>query len=695
MPQPLGRVVVLACLAFALPALGGQPTGVEAERPRTERRVRADHHGDPLPHGALARLGATRFRHAVPVLAASFSSDGKSLLSASADGAVIRWDLDPNAVHAREWLPANSERAAVTDGLGLVMPVARTADGRSLMAAGERYAVCVRDLATGKLLWRVATDCPPETCLAISPDARVLACRGPGFSLTLRDVATGKTIRRLLPAGSYPSHASFSPDGKTVAVGGLNGLLGVWEAATGKEVRRMEGHELTVDFAVFTPDGKGLVSSGWDGTVRLWDLATGREARRFRAGAGRPYCLAVSPDGKTLAAGEPGRRLRLWRLPSGKEVPTLGTRQEEVLAVTFAPDSKTVAFTEGWTVRLWDLAAARERWPLVGHLGGVRAIAFSPHGKQVATAGADHAVLLWEAATGRQLGRLRGATPGGGLAFTPGGKTLTVQTSQGLRCWDVLSGQPLPARGKAGPLPAGALSPTGDLLAVVAGKSLSVHEAETGRERFRVNGDWVGALAYSGDGRALASLERTGAVRLWDLAAGKERGRFLLPGLALNDRHFEFLPELSDAGPCLALSPDGRRLAASDGESGWVSVWEVATGTECCRWDLPKGAAVGSLSFSPDGRLLAVGDCTSGDLSLWRAATGRRCGLFPGRPHCLPVFAFSPSGRSVALAAPDRAVLIWQLDRPASARAARGNSPQRSRPVWDLAAAIRRAEKSR
>jgi WD40 repeat protein len=181
-----GRIRSLAlflCCASALPARGEAPG---PDRPNSSP-TRTDRYGDPLPHGAVARLGTARLRHAFPLHAVAFSADGKSLASAAAS--------------VRVW-----------------------------------------DVATGKELRHLAETEPNFMldALAYSPDGKLLAYTGRGARVVrLADAVTGKVVHRLRVAGS--AGVAFSPDGKHLASGGEDGLVHLWGVATGEHVRAWGG----------------------------------------------------------------------------------------------------------------------------------------------------------------------------------------------------------------------------------------------------------------------------------------------------------------------------------------------------------------------------------------------------------------------------------------------------------------------
>jgi WD40 repeat protein len=320
------------------------------------------------------------------------------------------------------------------------------------------------------------------------------------------------------------------------------------------------------------------------------------------------------------------------------------------------------------------------RVTLKAHQEGVPALAFSPDGKTLATAGRDDVVRLWAAATGKELAALRHTNRVACLAFSPDSKTLVVgglgrvkDYYNELGCitlWDVATGrqracltgyEPLslgekvrgtltgkqrwPLTGHRGIVLAVAVSPDGRTLASGGDDGhIILWDLARGKVRRDLQGDSGGgdirSLAFSPDGRRLA-WTGINSVMLWDLAGGEE-------GVLLG-RHDGW-------ANCLAFSPDGRTLASG----GWfaVKLWEVSSGTEKSTLKTPCQQAM-CLAFSPDGKTLAWGG-TDDVLRLWQVADGRADEVWKteGPVSCL---AYSPDGRTLVAGDRRGAVKLWDV----------------------------------
>jgi len=321
----------------------------------------------------------------------------------------------------------------------------------------------------------------PVSCVAFARVGnRVAAGSGrQDAGLRVWDAGTGAELYHLRPTGGV-SAVAFSPDGKLLAAGGADGAgrftdaataVRLLDAATGEELRVLRGHRQRVTALVFTPDGKAVISGSHDGTVRLWDVAGGNELAQFDTEEYSVLTLALSPDGRKVAlggqlVGRPGHApLFFWDVAAHKAIPRKPPRHGDVVsdhgtaltALAYSPDGKyLVSAGMDGAVVLWDAGTGeqiRSYQRSVGFVWSVRALAFSPDGGTLAVGCIDGTIHSWEVGTGKPLRRYferdaRGiAEEVRTLAFSPDG---TVLASGGaddrVRLRQVSSGEPYPPR---------------------------------------------------------------------------------------------------------------------------------------------------------------------------------------------------------------------------------------------------------
>jgi WD40 repeat protein len=677
--QPLVALALLASVLNQAAYADTGPAVTGAPAPQA-KAARTDQYGDPLPEGAVARLGTQRLRHAAPVHTVIFARDGKSLFAA---GDAIR-----------EWDVATGRELRQLGKLRYVEGFTLSPSGRCIaFASGD--GVRVHDLATGKELWQLPRGKVPGSRLsrlghelvahhlpiAYSPDGRLLATAGwgPGIGLLQADSheAVGGSYRHRF----YALALAFSPGGKRFASVGIEGTICLWDAAGCKEIRAWDatGRFSFVESIAFSPDEKMLLAGGSRG-VRAWDVATGKERpalpalRDWRSGPVR-----FSPNGRLLAVGGSDGTIRLVDVTTGKRLRDLVGHEGRVLSLDFAPDGKTLASGgDDHTLRLWDAKAGKELHPFAGNEGVASHVAFSADGKTIAVA-AEARVRFWKASADREMRRLsvpRALLPYGIIAFAlpPNGRVLVASHGDEPRLfsWDA-SGHCEVRRWQGHrviPNVEAMFSPDGKTMASCGGPegAILVWDVSTGRllRGFSSSDGSPDCMVFAPDGKSLFAACSDGTVRRWQTATGRELHAF---------QNQE--PRMQR----LAVTPDGRTLA-SWGEDHNLRLWETLTGAEVLHCKLPEEEVL-CLAMSPDGRL-AVAGTVAGELVVCDAIAGHRLTRRRGHRGAVRALAFAPDGRTLVSGSADTTALVW--DCSAWPERALEGSPlrrARARALWD------------
>ncbi|MGW3668448.1 nSTAND1 domain-containing NTPase [Streptomyces sp. NPDC005141] len=476
---------------------------------------------------------------------------------------------------------------------------------------------------------------------------------------SLRSAAALPVHRRLSGHTDEVYAVAFSRDGHTLATGGADQTVRLWDPVTGKSRATLKDHTGQVTSVAFSPDGHTLATGSADGTVRLRDPVSGRTRTTLEGRqAEGVYAVAFSHDGHTLATGCADGKVRLWDPVSGRTRTTLEGHKAEVYSVAFSPDGRTLA-TGGAdrTVRLWDPATGKSRATLKDHTEPVTSVLFSPDGHTLATADAYDARLR-DAVTGKSRDTLLGAALV--MSFSPDSKTFATASEHTVQLWDAATSSPRATLdGHANEVLALAFSKDGRTLATAGrDKTARLWDVTTDKKHtmFKGHTNVVYEVAFSPDGRTLATASADKTARLWDVATGKSRR-------TLRGHTGEVY--------AVAFSPDSRTLATTSVDST-VRLWDVATGKSRRTFKGHKGT-VYEVAFSPDGRTLATASADK-TARLWDVATGKLRRTLTGHTGEVNAVAFSPNGRTLATVSDDSTVRLWDAATGKPRRTLKGHN---------------------
>ena len=673
----------------------------QTRQPREgDRFLGVDLYGDPLPPGAMARLGTTRLRANGILTYLAFSPDSSLLAGCGND--VVFWDRE-----------------------------------------------------TGKEMRRLSHSCH---CFAFSPDGKRLALTYSGLPdavIDLLDLGTGQQVAQLPGHKEATSTIAYSPDGKLLASGGRDNAVRLWDGVTGKQLRCLQGHEKRLGKVVFDPTGKYLASLDKDENICLWSVATGRlrhrlygidlafspdgkllatchgdqiifweidsgrEVRRsqeFEPPVANPSArtqallahLVFAPNGKSLISSDMDQRLALWDATSGKRL-----RQTERLwpstsgngLLALSPDGKTLACIADEGARLVDATTLQDRWPDRARQRTIYTAAFLPDGSALLTGvggafddlSASGAVVFWDSVTGKELRRIEvGKKKVVGVFPTPAGKILFTAKEFGpVQCWSLRDGslvRQLYEAERPFHLADSALSPDGKTLAIMqhvdpyssrkkVKDQLLLLDAATGKVHHR----WEGILGFfsspfSPDSKLLVVPTEGDALTLLDVTTGKPVRQ--IKGAVLKAEEGDFpLPR-----PSAVFSPDGRTLATWSHEDV-LRLWNAQTGKalRTLSVTLTGDTSVGYVAFSPDGKALASGD-PDGLVQVWEVPTGKERCRFAASParhrSDNTIVAFSPDGRRLVSGCFDKTGLIWDVTGSTGTQERPALSPKELQLLW-------------
>jgi WD40 repeat protein len=475
------------------------------------------------------------------------------------------------------------------------------------------------ELPSGRIVKRVQVTAPSQQTpwyrYCFDPTGKILAIatREP-VQLRVLDVDTGKV--RTLPLEQGVGGMGWQPGGTQLVLVRWD-RMEVWDSRTWTRQFVLNTPDSTTGAACFSPRDNLLTSSGWDEWLRLWDTTTGRPLLALPGGAFPPQ---FSRDGTRLAATRDGAAVQIWEVTASREYRVLHTPRG-------AGDSARF---------------------------GTTALAFSPDGALLATAGVGGA-RLWDVATGRDVADLPTGSCSG-VAFAPGGSALYTRTATGIDRWPIRASPPgvevgprqhivgLPCVGYED-----TLCPAGSKLVANVRKEGTVLllDPDDPTRPVKLTGHTASAyhLAASRDGRWIAARswwELPDKLRVSDVHSGKIAWTYHVP----------------TAG---SFSPDSRWLVTG-GDA--CRIWEV--GTWRLEREIASPAGLGKVMhavFAPDGVILAVAH-EAHVVRLVDARTGQELATLPAPdvPACDHI-SFSDDGCRLAGGMEKTGVQLWDLRR--------------------------------
>jgi WD40 repeat protein/serine/threonine protein kinase len=526
------------------------------------------------PPGAANRPDGSRhakdYRASPSIACVAVSVDGKWTASGTGPPYDLAHDTDRSEISLWD-IETGLERRRIGGLIGAVQAVAISPDDKLLAAAGGYYEperggwLGLWDATSGKPLPLPTGTVSGMTGngVGFSPDGKWLAVGygsymgGRSGRLMLIELATGQTWTPPHPPDFGITGLAFCDheDRSLLAASGSRGIeVWDWKARTlarefASQVTSLHdgisGHYGSVLSVAFDHDGRKIASGGFDRTVRLWELTADKVPRTLYGHKGYALGVAISPDGTLVSSVGEDRSVRLWAVATGRELAKFNGHTGHVFAVAFHPDGRRILSggVDG-VVKVWDLRRSRpvayekQPWWITG-------AAFSRDNRLVATESDQWRMHLEEGRTPEELSRLR--------------SEIQVET----KYWDAETGEEVqPSAIPGAELPFGAVnrladftvtSPDGRHVAKIdkesARNDVRVIDPATGRVACTLVGhtDLVTCVAFSPNGRRIATTSNDRTVKLWDAETGQEV-------LTLRDHTAGVL--------CVTFSPDGHRLVS-------------------------------------------------------------------------------------------------------------------------------------
>ena len=553
--------------------------------------------------------------HPNHVVDASFSPDGKRVVTAGWDHQARIWDTETgNELHALKHHKAallsgvfspDGRRVIVTSsGYDYQLNITAGGGGGVTSSVDEAFLASIWNPSNGQLLGTVknrsrdhflfggqrSSRCKAE----FSADGKwgVIAGAEPS-NLIIWNMERDRVETVLNGHQAEVLGARFSQDGLKLISYSVDETARIWDVETGKETALLAAHTAPVLWAEFDPNGKFAVTASGDGTARVWNADTGVGMVILKGHTEKVYQARFSPDGlRVVTASEDGEVRLLDAATMTQLSKVLRGHEQKVMAIDFSADGKhVVTGSHDLTARIWDIATGDMKSILKGYeaindeevrdnaLGDVIEVRFSPDGASIVTSSEDSRAIL------RQVDRSR----------NPLGEDTLMAPYSPVRMWDLESGsliQEFPSMETGAN--ASKFSPDGKQM-------LSIPNGEVSES--------IRSKSFLGRGWSSSSKPWSGPIDIpvWDLETGETL--FAIEGLNLG---------IHD----IAFSPDGRWIATAD--SGTARLWDALTGKEIRQFD--KSSEAMRVQFTPDSRHLLMKEI--GGLGVWEVASGKQIRQF-------------------------------------------------------------------
>lgn len=636
-------------------------------------------------------------KHGKNLSRATFSADGKRVLTSSDDGTFRVWDAqsgEPIAqstqdsrLYSAEFSPdgkkivtaSNDKTARIWDaetGLLVMEPLPHpvsvysarfTPDGKSILTIGADDQGRLWDANTGKLLLMLIKHDVIIQSVQFSADGKKIVTASTDRTARIWDAQTGASLTAPIQHPDTVFAAQFSPDAKRIVTACSNDTARVWDALTGTPITRPFKADKELSWVQFSPDGKKVLTASW-GAAQIWDAQTGDPLGPPLKHEGLVCSARFSADGRRIVTASGDFTVRIWDARTAQPLCEPIKHESGVVEAEFSPDgTRIVTGPYDGRVRICNAQIGHALSVTMRHHGIVHSAQFSRNGQRVVTASADTYAGVWETFTGNPVAAMKHADDVLSAGFVENDKLIATTSADGTaKLWDVGSGKCV-----SSPVTQSCefvkFSPNGEKVAETSSCCATIWDARTGKVLLTLSpaASRIKSVYFSADGKRIATISDAplfdatiadqATASIWDAETGE-----LLAGPMIHT--------LRTLSADIEFSADGRHILTISSEllgPYQATVWDAMTGKP-----VSEPISFESLNmlecakFSPDGTRILTSAQASGredeTVQVWNVETGEALARPMINSATLGDVRFSPTGDLLVTGASDGSVRVWE-----------------------------------
>ena len=463
-----------------------------------------------------------------------FSPDVNTLATIhKSDGRVDLWDVSTG-----EYI-----RSLIGNDSSKISTLSFSSNGRFIATSGHDGTIHLWAAKHGMPLIPLSGHKGSIHNIVFSPDGMTLLSKGTDNTVHLWNAITGQLLTTLDGYAKRVYDVEITPDGNTIASWSSDETLRLYDYNTGKlhkqhklnEQHKLNGIEGDVRTFYFSPNGNTFITqSDWSG-VYLWDLDTGKLINKLSERKNYIDYVHISPNGKTIAAGGDDDIILIWDANTGQLLNTITDIKGKLYQVHYSTDGSIIVSKSEFNTQLWDPNTGQLIRTITGISGWIDGVYFSKNANSIVTSiyfeSDDDGSFLWDGMTGQHIRDLNYSGSTSFVSSSPDGKIMAIVDGHGsgVSLFNInkrqhlgeLAGHVSLESCGGGTISDVRFSHNGKTVATASSVDATaiIWNPNTGERLKTLSGHTGGisSIAFSPDGKTLASGSRDGTILLWEV----------------------------------------------------------------------------------------------------------------------------------------------------------------------------------